>query len=114
MLTALSSLAAQQCKPTTKTMQQVKQFLKYTASQEQAVLTFYKSRMVLALHSDAGFLNEANAFRRARGHFFLSGDAEDPPNNGAILNNTEIIKALMSSVAEAEIGSAYQNVRKAV
>jgi hypothetical protein len=114
LLTPLSALASQQSKPTTKTMERVKQFLEYAATQEPAVLTFRRSGMVLAIHSDAGYLNEPNARSRAGGHFFLSEDVEDPPNNGAIHNNAEIIKAVMSSAAEAEIGSAYQNARKGV
>ena len=114
LLTALSALASQQSNPTVKTMERVKQFLDYAATQEPAVTTFRKSGMVLAIHSDAGYLNEPKARSRAGGHFFLSKDVEDPPNNGAIHNNAEIIKAVMSSAAEAEIGSAYNNARKGV
>eukprot|EP00804_Cyclotella_cryptica_P028278 CCRYP_014620-RA/>CCRYP_014620-RA protein AED:0.46 eAED:0.45 QI:0/0/0/1/0/0/2/0/163 len=36
------------------------------------------------------------------------------PNNGAIHNVAEIIKAVMSSAAEAETGGLYINARKAV
>jgi hypothetical protein len=38
----------------------------------------------------------------------------NPPNNGAIYNEASIIKAVMSSAAEAEIGSLYTNARKGV
>ena len=58
MLTPLSALMAQQANPTTETMKRVKQFLEYAASQEPAVLTYRKSGMVLAIHSNAGYLNE--------------------------------------------------------
>jgi hypothetical protein len=37
-----------------------------------------------------------------------------PPNNGAIHNVAEIIKGVMSSAAEAELGAMYINARKAV
>ena len=37
-----------------------------------------------------------------------------PPNNSAIHNDTEIIKGVMSSAAEAELGAMYINARKAV
>ena len=114
MLTPLSALAAQQANPTTETMKRVKQFLDFAASQEPAVLTYRKSGMVLAVHSDAGYLNESKARSRAGGHHFLSENVENPPNNGAIHNLAEIIKAVMSSAAEAEIGSLYLNARKAV
>ncbi len=36
-----------------------------------------------------------------------------PPNNGAILTNATIIKAVMSSVAEAELGALYLNAKEA-
>ena len=42
-------------------MERVKQFLDYAATQEPAVLTYQKSNMILAVHSDAGYLNESNA-----------------------------------------------------
>eukprot|EP00804_Cyclotella_cryptica_P001050 CCRYP_008350-RA/>CCRYP_008350-RA protein AED:0.51 eAED:0.46 QI:0/0/0/1/0/0/2/0/161 len=43
----------------------------------------------------------------------LSEDVPSP-NNGAIHNVAEIIKAVMSSAAEAETGALYINARKAV
>eukprot|EP00804_Cyclotella_cryptica_P003266 CCRYP_010499-RB/>CCRYP_010499-RB protein AED:0.45 eAED:0.44 QI:0/-1/0/1/-1/1/1/0/186 len=70
--------------------------------------------MILAVHSGAGYLNEENARSRAGGHHFLSEDVPLPPNNGAIHNVAEIIKAVMSSAAEAETGALYINARKAV
>jgi hypothetical protein len=70
--------------------------------------------MILAVHSDASYLSEAQARSRAGGHFFCSNNSEDPPNNGAILNISQIIKAVMSSAAEAELGALYINAREAV
>jgi len=95
-------------------MKQVKQFLDYTASQEPAVLTYKKSGMVLAAHSDASYLNKSKACSRAGGHFFLSENTQLPPNNGAIHNVAEIIKAVMSSAAKAKLRALYINARKAV
>lgn len=114
MLTPLSALASQQSKPTTNTMKQVKQFLNYAATQEPAVLTYRKSDMILAVHSDAGYLNESEARSRAGGHHYLSENVKYPPNNGAITNIAEIIKGIMSSAVEAEMGALYINARKAV
>ena len=55
-----------------------------------------------------------NARSRAGGHFFLSNDENFPPNNGAILTNATIIKAVMSSAAEAKLGALYINAKDAV
>jgi hypothetical protein len=46
-------------------MERVKQLLDYCASQEEAVITYRASDMVLAIHSDAGYLNESKARSRA-------------------------------------------------
>jgi hypothetical protein len=70
--------------------------------------------MVLAVQSDASYLNEEEARSRAGGHHFLSEDVPLPPNNGAIHNVAEIIKGVMSSAAEVELGAMYINARKAV
>jgi hypothetical protein len=50
----------------------------------------------------------------AGGHFFLSDGPDDTPNNGAILNTSQIIKSVMSLAAEAELGALYVNARKAM
>ena len=50
---------------------------------------------------------------RAGGHFFLSNNDPNPPNNCAKLTNATIIKNVMCSVVEAEIGALYLNAREA-
>jgi hypothetical protein len=40
-------------------------------------------------------------------------DDEFPPNNGAILTVATIIKAVMLSAAEAELGALYINAKEA-
>jgi len=59
MFVALNAIATQQASPTTRTMARVKQLLDYCASQEEAILTYHSSGMILAIHSDAGYLNES-------------------------------------------------------
>ncbi len=70
--------------------------------------------MILAGHSNASYLLETNAHSRAGGHFFMSNDDAIPSNSGAILTILPIIKAVMSSAAEAEIGALYINCREAI
>jgi hypothetical protein len=65
--------------------------------------------MILAVHSEAGYCNKKKSRSQAGGHFFLSNDDKHPPNNGAILTIATIIKAVMSSAAEAELGALYLN-----
>ena len=44
----------------------------------------------------------------------MSADSADPPNNGAVLTIAQIIKNIMSSAAEAELGALFINCREAV
>ena len=114
LLTPLSAIASQSSNPTETTLEQTKQFLDYLATQDEAVLTYKPSKMILAVHSDASYLSEPKARSRAGGHFFLSEDNDNPPNNGAILNIAHIIKHVMSSATEAELGALYIMAREAV
>ena len=109
MLTALSAIASAQSEPTEETMTRCKQFLDYAATHQDAILTYKASDMVLVVHSDASYLSEPKARSRAGGHFFLSSDCEDPADNGAVLNLAQLIKAVMSSAAEADLGALYIN-----
>ena len=72
------------------------------------------SDMVLAVQSNAGYLNKTKAHSRAGGYFYLSNNETFPPNNGAILNIAQIIKAVMLSAAEAELGALFINTKEAV
>ena len=58
--------------------------------------------------------NASNARSRSGGHHFISENEPFPPNNRAIHNVAEMIKAVMSSAAEAELGALYVNASKAV
>ena len=44
----------------------------------------------------------------------MSSNVDVPPNNGAIHTISQIIKAVMSSAAEAEIGALFINCQEAV
>jgi hypothetical protein len=105
MLTALSAIASAQAEPTEETMTHCKQFLNYAATHQDAILTYKSSNMVLVVHSDASYLSEPKAQSQAGGQFFLSLDTENPINNRAVLNIAQLIKAVMSSAAEAELGA---------
>jgi hypothetical protein len=114
ILVALSSLASAQATPTDDTMQRTHHLLDYVATHPDAILSYAKSDMILGIHSDASYLSEPKARSRAGGHFFLSDGTDEAPNNGAILNISQISKAVMSSAAEAELGALFINAKTAV
>ncbi len=82
LLCPISAIALQSSKPTEDTMQQTLQLLNYPATQEDAVLSYHPSDMVLAVHSKASYLSKPKAQSQAGGHFFLSSNTTVPPNMG--------------------------------
>ena len=73
LLCPISAIASQSAHLTEDTMKHTQQLLDYLATQEEAVLTYNSSEMILAAHSDASYLNEEEARSRA------GGDASDAP-----------------------------------
>jgi hypothetical protein len=84
LLCPISAVASRLSKPMKDTMWQTLQLLNYLATQEDAVLSYYASSMVLAVHSNTSYLSEPKACSRAGKHFFLSSNTTVPPNNGAV------------------------------
>ena len=78
ILPSLSAIETEQAKPMAKTLAAVKQLLDYCAMQDEAIIAYHASDMILAVHSDTGYCNEKNARSQASGHFFLSGDVDKP------------------------------------
>jgi hypothetical protein len=114
LLCPISTITSQSSKPTEDMMRQTLQLLDYLATQEDAVLSYHASDMVLAVHSDASYLSKSKARNRAGGDFFLSSDTTVPPSNGAVLNIAHIIKNVMSLATEAELAGLYIMACKAV
>ena len=114
MLTALSPIASEQTSPTENTIRKTRKCMDYAATHPDADLTYRKSDMLLAVHSDASYLSERKACSRAGGHLFLASDVPIPANNGAVLNTANLIKTVMSSAAEAEMGDIFLNAREAI
>jgi len=114
MLTPLSALASEQLAPTENTMQKNLQFFDYAALQDEAIVTYRVSDMKLAICSDVSYLSEPKACSRAGGHMLMAGSEEIPINNGAVLKISQIIKAVMSLAAEAELGALFINAKTAV
>ena len=95
------------------TLENTMKLLDYLGTQEDAVLSYHASNMIVAVHSDASYLSEPGARSRAGGHFFLSSDTPIPPNNGAAVLNIAI-KNVMLSATEAELAGLYIMAREAV
>ena len=114
MLAALGSIATQQASPTANTVRKIKQLVDYSATHPDAAVTYRSSNMVLAAHINTSYLSETKAQSRSGGHLFMSRDIAVPKNNGAVHTVAQIIKTVMSSAAEAELGVLYINCREAI
>ena len=118
MLVALSSLASVQAEGTEATMEAAIQLLNYAATHPDATICYFASGMQLHSHSDASYLSESKACSRVGGLFFLSSkddpkNSKPPPINGAIQVISSILKNVMSSAAEAEVGGLFKNGKEA-
>ena len=58
MLTALSIIAMEQTQGTQTTKEKAEHFLMYAVTHPDATIKFYKSDMILKIHSDASYLSE--------------------------------------------------------
>ena len=117
LLVALSTVASKQSQGTQAVAEAMSQILDYCATHPDATIRYKSSDMILAIHSDASYLSVTKARSRAGGHFFLTNKKTNDgfyKNNGAILSNATIIKNVMSSAAEAEVGATYNNAREAI
>lgn len=114
LLAPINAIAVQLADPTKGTMEQVTQLQDYLTTQEEAVLAYIKSNMILAVHSNVSCLSEPKAKSQVRGHFFTSFNSHNLPNNGAIFNIAHIIKNIMSSATDAELPALYIMTRESV
>mmetsp|Transcript_2562 Transcript_2562/g.5252 ORF Transcript_2562/g.5252 Transcript_2562/m.5252 type:complete len:157 (-) Transcript_2562:130-600(-) len=88
-------------------------FLNYAASNPNAEVLYRASDMILNVESNAAYLVHPKALSRAGGYLFL-GNAARTQFNGPILVLAKIIKNVMASAAEAEVGALYTNAQEAI
>ena len=67
--------------------------------------------MVLCAHSNAGFHNEKKGRIRDGAHIFLSENNAMPRWNMPVLTLAKIIKFVMSSASEVELGAIFINMQ---
>ena len=116
ILMGLNAIANEQANPTEATRERTLQLLDYLATHPDAIVRFYKSDMILNVHSDASYLSAPKARSRAAGYFFLGSMPEDGKPialNGAIHVLCSLLKFVAASAAEAELGALFLNAKEA-
>ncbi len=125
MIPAIGTIATQQATPTQATMRDLTQLLNYCATHPDAIIRYTKSDMHLWVESDASYLSETKARSRYAGYHYLSSkppdpckapaaDAPQPRLNGPINIPAKILREVVSSAAEAELGGLFYNGKDAV
>ncbi len=88
------------------------QLLNYLATNTDAKICYYPSDMIMNIHSDASYLSESKARSRACGYFFMGWklvDGQPIKLNGAFYTNSVILKFVVASTVEAELGTLFHN-----
>ena len=115
ILPALSAIASEQTKATEATEARVDQLLDYVATKPNAKVRYHASDMILNIHSDASYLSETQARSRVAGQFFLGSTPVKGQSivlNGAIFILCGILKFVVASAAEAELGALFLNCKE--
>jgi hypothetical protein len=112
----LQCTAVQQSKATQLTKKVTKQLLHYCHTHPNAITEYRASDMQLKIHSDASYLAEPKGRSRGGGHYYLGGKPSTTPEaaQSPLLDRSNVIKNVMGSAAEAEVGSVYDNLRQGV
>jgi hypothetical protein len=112
VLMPLNDIATEQTKATAKTQAATNQMLDYLATHPDATIRYHASYMVLHIHSNASYLSVSNARSRLGGPFFLGNKSpEQDALSGSILNVTAVIKNVVASAAESEVGACFNNAQ---
>ena len=114
-LVGLNSIAMQHTSTTDNTLKQTEDLLDYAATHPDANIRYKASEMILQIHTDASYLSEPKAGSRAAGHYLLGWlpQTNQPIRlNGTIYTLCTILKNIASSVAEAELGALFLNIKE--
>jgi hypothetical protein len=86
--------------------------LDYLATHPEATIRYHASDVILHIHSDASYLSVSNARSRLGGLCFLGNKSpEQETLNGSILNVAAVIKNVVASAAESEVGACFHNAQ---
>ena len=122
MLTALNALVEQQSNPTKNTEAAITQFLDYASTNPSAIIQYKSSDIILHIDSYESYISEPPACSRTGGHYYVSSLPTNPekypnlppPENVPIHMECIILKHMVASADEVEVGVLIHNVQTAV
>jgi hypothetical protein len=112
VLMPLNDIVTQQTKATEKNAGRHQSTVGLFATHPDAAIRYHASDMILHIHSDAPYLSVSNARSCLGGLFFLNNKyPEQDTLNGSILNVAAVIKNVVASAAESEVGACFHNAQ---
>jgi hypothetical protein len=112
VLVSINDIVTEQRKSTEKTQAATNQLLDYLATNPDATIRYHAPYMILHIHSNASYLSVSHAHSCLGGLFFCG---EKPPKedtlNESILNVSSVIKNVVASAAESEVGACFQSAQ---
>jgi hypothetical protein len=114
LIMLINVLASEQSTATNVTADNIIKLLNYCNTHPETKIRYHSSDMILHIHSDASYLSEDEAKSRAGGFFYMGNATKHDKKltNGAILIISKVLKHVMSSAAEAEIGAVFINTKE--
>ena len=113
MLHAINDISLYANKGTAATLDATTYLLNYAHTYPETSIVYRASDMVLRIDSDAAYLVASEARSRAGGYHYLS-NTNGTLFNGPVLVLAKVIKNVMASAAEAELGALFMNAQEAV
>jgi hypothetical protein len=110
VLMPLNDITTEQTKAPEKSQAATNQLLDYLATHPDATIRYHASDMILYIHSDASYLSVSNARSRLGGLFFC-GDKSPQQDKRSMLNVAAVIKNVIASAAESEVGACFHNAQ---
>ena len=113
MLHAINDISLSAAKGTDATLDATMYLLNYAHTNPNTEIIYRQSDMILRVDSDAAYLVAPEARSRAGGYHYLS-DNKGITFNGPVLVLAKVIKNVMASAAEAELGALFMNGQEAI
>ncbi len=115
VLMALSSIAVEKMKAIENTMERCIQLLDYLATNETAKIRFHALEMILNIHSDTPLRDRSP--QQSMWTFFMGWMPKDNKPiqlNGAFHMNSTIMRIVVASTTEAELGALFHNCQTGI
>jgi hypothetical protein len=108
----LNDISTEQTKATAKTQAATNHLLDYLATHPDATIRYHASDMILHIQSDASYISVSNVRSRLGGLFFIGNKPPEHDNlNLSTRNVASIIKNVVASTVESEVGACFHNAQ---